>query len=696
MENNNPYNRIYKTRTEQYRDKLKQRSNSQDWLFGNIFGKPGGGAPLRDNKGNIISHLKTINNDNIFKYDANYFSKGNNNITVLNNNIYNQNNLLLTPNSNRQMPIVTPRNQSISFQVKGNNNEVFQNNTSGLLSQRQIPFRYVIPLQNIIPLNQVYPLQINNNIPNYYRNISTTPTINNNSRIVTPSINYINKSQNIYKNNINNIIKEECKIENSSDKNSMKINENEENNIFISNDNDRYNKIQSEKKLEEWKNDLRQQMEEQKKRKEEDKKREEDQDREEEIKYKEYLAYKSKQAEENKKNKTKWKKNRNQQSQNQSNIEVEKTNNINNELEQSQHSKNVNYIENNEFEEEPYSQNNPLNTYNIPQEKLKEQENLKNFIDNQYDSLEDIISPKIQNEIERLSSNLTKKYESFTSEENLNGVYNFNDINAERNNKRVEKLKDILEERDLLDFITGRDNNTFSTLKYQNYDIKNHYNLSSKMPSYFGKNVIHYDKENKQLNSDERFIYGDFSKKKPKESTLEKLKAPEIEIESRYKEQDYDINYSNINRKFGQNKNENLNSQSLEFSQSLDNKTSFIPYEKNEEYNKNKEIINSINDNNSAINNQNNFDQIKDGIEENIIKGLKEIDLLNKNVILYKKEENQIINNNNVNNYENNSKLNTEIKDDIIIINMDKNKNKEENQEINNIIDHNSDIDTKK
>ena len=99
-----------------------------------MFGKPGGGAPLRDNRGNIISHLKTINNDNIFKYDPNYFSMGNNNISVLNNNINTQrnniNNLTLSPNSyqNKQITPFTTRNQSFSFQGNGINNLLLQNN----------------------------------------------------------------------------------------------------------------------------------------------------------------------------------------------------------------------------------------------------------------------------------------------------------------------------------------------------------------------------------------------------------------------------------------------------------------------------------------------------------------------------------------------------------------------------------------
>ena len=720
MENNNPYQRNYKSKTEQYKEKLKQRSNSQDWIFGNIFGKPGGGAPLRDNKGNIISQLKTINNGNIFKHDANYFSKGNNNISVVNNNIYNKNNLILTPNSyqNKQVPIFTPRTQSISFQDRRSNNLILQNNpnyniNSLTLNQRQMPFRYIIPLQNIIPLNQVYPFQMNNNIPNYYKHMATTPSMNNNSKIVTPSINYVNKSQNISNNNINNINKEDLKIDNSSEINNN-INENEENLLLISNDNDQYNKLQNEKKLEEWKNDLKAQMEQQKKRKEEAKRKEAEKDREEELKYKEYLVYKAKQAEENKKNKSKWKKNRNQQSQNQS-IEAEKSNN--NELEQSQQSKNdnnINNLENNEFEEEPYSQNNPLNSYNIPPEKLKEQENLKNYIDNQYDSLGEILGQNIQGEIERLSSKLTKKYEPFSNDENLNlnGIYKFSDITAQRNNKRMEKMHDIMEERDLLDFIIGKDNQSFSTSKYQNYDTKKYYNLSSKMPSFFGKNIMPYENENKQLNSDGRFIYGDFSKNKTKE-TETKYIISEKYPESKYVNQNYDNYYlnNNTNRKFGKNKNENMNSQSLDFSQSLDNKSSFVPIDKNKEQSNQESKINNnfdtnsnINKNDFELNYQSKLDKLPDKVEENIIKGLNEIDKLNKNVILYNKDGSLIqnFNNDNINNTENNSEARNEIKEEINEKNVqdkiaiEKEEKGEEKQLDNNINDNKLNLNSEK
>ena len=285
---------------------------------------------------------------------------------------------------------------------------------------------------------------------------------------------------------------------------------------------------------------------------------------------------------------------------------------------------------------------------------LKEQEKFKNYIDNQYDSLGDVLSLNIQNEVDKLSSQLTKKYESFTNDENLQLYHGsiFNNNTAEKNNKRVEQLHDYMEERDLLDFIIGRDDNTFSTIKYQTYDVNNYNKLSSKMPSFFGKNVKPFENINKKLNSDSHF--GDYSKNII-EKQDEKL-SKENELILKDNQRDYNNNYylnNNINKKFGKNRNENMISQSLDFSQSLDNKTSFIPLEK-EDIKKNKienkiENIRSINTNND--NNEIKYDKNmnidinkrinKDIVEENIIKALNDIEQLNKDVILYKIDENK-------------------------------------------------------
>ena len=692
MEDNNPYKRKYKTKNEQYQEKLKQRSNSQEWIFGNMFGKPGGGAPLRDSKGNIISHLKTINNDNIFKYDPNVFTRGNYNISSQNINNNSKRNLILTPNSytNNQINSFIPNNQSFSFQDNNKSNNLFlqsniqQNNNNNnpiLLNQKQLPLVYIIPIQNVIPVNQTYPRQINNNnIQNYYNPMVSTPFTNNRMNIATPSINYTNKSQNIIKENINNISKEELKNDYSVDMNNN-IDQSKDN-LFQSNDSDNNIKLRNEQKLEEWKRDLKKQMEEQKRKKEEAKRKEIEDDKEEERKYQEFLEYKSKQAEENKRIKSKLKKNRNQQSQNQSNIELDKidktNNNINNEILEKSQQQQIEDIPNYEIEDEPYNPNNPLNTYNITPQMLKEQEDLKKYIDNQYDSLGDTLAQNIQNEVENLATNLTKKYNTFSNEDDLelHGLNKFNEMTVERNNKRVEQLHDIIEERELLNFIIGRDENSNPTMKYQNFDIGKYNNLNSKMPSYFGKNVMSYENESKQLNSKGKFIYGDFSTNK-KEATNENISSNQA-IE--FKENNYDNSYlnnsNNINKKFGKNKNENMISQSLEFSQSLDNKTSFIPLEKKQKSKEDLTPINIKNDN-FDINHKKYLDKIPDMVEDNIIKNLNEIDNLNKNVILYKKEGNMILDNYNDNNKNNND----DIKE---FINIDKNHINNENLDLKN------------
>ena len=688
MEDNNPYKRRYKTKNEQYQEKLKQRSNSQEWLFGNMFGKPGGGAPLRDSKGNIISHLKTINNDNIFKYDPNVFTRGNNNISSQNINNNAQRNLILTPNSytNNQINSFIPNNQSFLFQDNNKSNNIFlqnniqqkNNNNPILLNQKQLPLVYIIPIQNIIPANQTYPRQINNNnIQNYYNPMISTPLINNRMNIATPPINYTNKSQNIIKENINNISKEELKNDYSVDMNNN-IDQSKDN-LFISNDNDNNIKLRNEQKLEEWKRDLKKQMEEQKRKKEEAKRKEIEDDKEEERKYQEFLQYKSQQAEENKRIKSKLKKNRNQQSQNQSNIELEKTNNnINNDIFEKSQPK-IENIRNYEIEEEPYNPNNPLNAYNITPQMLKEQEDLKKYIDNQYNTLGDTLAQNIQNEVENLASNLTKKYNNFSNKDDLElqGINKFNEMTVERNNKRVEHLHDIIEERELLNFIIGRDENTEPTMKYQNYDISKYNNLNSKMPSYFGKNVMSYENESKQLNSKGKFIYGDFSTNRKEIGNENKSSNQELEFKANKYDNSYLNNTNNISKKFGKNKNENMISQSLEFSQSLDNKTSFIPLDKKEQKSKDDSTPMNIKNDNFDINHKKYLDVIPDIIEDNIIKNLNEIDELNKNVILYKKEGNMILDNNNDNNKNNND----DIKE---IINIDKSNINNDNLDLKN------------
>ena len=662
---NNPYKKSFKTKREEYEEKLKQKSNNQEWIFGNYFGKPGGGAPLRDNQGNIVSSLKSISDMNIYRYEPQDFSKGNNNISVLNHKIYNQNNVISDPFSqsydqiNRLSPnqnIAYQNNRTISAINQNRNNIMIDENKSNYLNQQntnnnnviiqqQMPYGYIIPYINTVPYNQILPLQLynNNNVNNINNNNYQNSRINYTA--INPQSNYLNKTQNnSSNNNINNNIHNVKNANNDDNK--------ENNYLIVSNDNEINSKIQREKKLEEWRNEIKKQKEEKTKRDLEAKRASVQEDIEEKRKYEEYLAYKKRQAAEHaKKIKKQPYLNRNI---NDNFLEM-----ASNELEQSKQTVS-------DFQS-PYGvNNNPLKGYDVPPELIKQQENFKNYINQQYETLGQSLEQSISNEIKKMATMLTSKYEPFPRKENPNNYINlkFENENAIRNEKKMQKLQDIMEERELLDFIIGR-NDTFSPNKYKNYDInKYNYKMIEQAPSFFGKNNVSYEKKNVNLRSSSDFIYDDYD-------NLNKSKAKEYksifshdEYEQEQQKQNDGYNYggntnnnldnnNNISnsqsRKFGRNRDDNNNNykviDSIEVSQSLDNKTSFVPVNKDvdprmiEEINKNINIKNEQQQPEYGHNIIKNEKQLPDKVEENIIKNLKVINKLNKDVILYDFDE---------------------------------------------------------
>ena len=92
MNRNNSYKKIAKTRIQLYQEKLERNNNNIKWIFGNSFGRPGNGAPLRDHRGKVVSALKSITDENIYKYSPDNFSKGDNNIISINHKIFNLSN----------------------------------------------------------------------------------------------------------------------------------------------------------------------------------------------------------------------------------------------------------------------------------------------------------------------------------------------------------------------------------------------------------------------------------------------------------------------------------------------------------------------------------------------------------------------------------------------------------------------------
>ena len=237
METNNIYKRSFKTKKEEYEEKLKQRNDNDQWIFGNTFGRPGGGAPLRDKNGNVISNLRTISNGNIFKYNAEEFTKGENNI----NNIYNiNNNRLLYPKQNNNNinninitnaindPFTPFRNYINQFDPNNiNNNYSYQN--QNILTEEQkkdiylnqfrqnpyliqmpdgnygilTPYPLIQPLNNLNNLN--YPSNINNNnINNITENITQQRPYSSNNINIVNNNNINTNNSNTDLNNINN------------------------------------------------------------------------------------------------------------------------------------------------------------------------------------------------------------------------------------------------------------------------------------------------------------------------------------------------------------------------------------------------------------------------------------------------------------------------------------------------------------
>ena len=148
MEISSSYQKLKKTKSEEYLEKLQKRNETQDWIFGNCFGKQGAGAPLRDSSGNVISTLKTVTNDNIYRYTPKDFIKSennNNNIEVSKNNYSNNNS---SQNNNAQINYYYP-----------------------LINQNINIYPYMISNNQI---NQINQMNYNNNNQNYFMDLDAT------------------------------------------------------------------------------------------------------------------------------------------------------------------------------------------------------------------------------------------------------------------------------------------------------------------------------------------------------------------------------------------------------------------------------------------------------------------------------------------------------------------------------------------
>ena len=542
MATNNVYRR--KTKREEYEEKLKQRNDNEQWMFGNTFGRPGGGAPLRDRNGNVISNLKTISNGNIFKYDAQEFTKGENNIYSINHQIYeknkesNVNNMINDP--------FTPFRNYINQFDQNNNNININNNQAFMIQENnnnlnQNPYLVQLPDGNfgiLSPYPMIQPMPYNNlNSVKYPVN-----NINNN-------INYINNNENIKEeipqkrpyssndlNNINNT--NNTNISNVDVNNNINdnVNNNSSNlnntgyNLYSSNaprkflkkipESTLFNeaaqeriKLEKERKNDQWKKDLLEQIKEKRRRDEKERKELEEKEKKDEIENDKFMKFKKKQREDHAKKlkeeqeKRMREKMQNNQSQSVANI-LDLSNNIDQANKSMMSNNNITFREgnlnelsqnninlNNNENEENNNINNMqiLNNNNIENNNYNPiQENFKNEINRQYHLLNETLNHDINMEMQRISKDLENNYTPFTQKLLLMNTYSKSrsDLSLEQNRK-IKKIENMIEEKKLVDYVLGN--------RARPPSPKDDDALKAEMPvpSYFG---INRDKaENKYL-----------------------------------------------------------------------------------------------------------------------------------------------------------------------------------------------------
>ena len=548
------HNRAFKTKREEYEEKLKQRNENEQWIFGNTFGRPGGGAPLRDKNGNVVSNLKTISNGNIFKYDAQEFTKGDNNVYSINHKIYDAN-----VNKVINDPFTPFRNYINQFDLNNNvnKNKNIDNNQGYLIPDNNIninpnpyliqlpdgnygilsPYPVIQPMQNINLNNINYPINNNfsinenikeeipqqqrpyssinlNEINNYNANNTNISNIDNNN-----INNKINTDINNISNNLNNT-QYKTSITGAPRKFLKKI---PESTLFNEAAQERV-KLEKERKNDLWKKELLDQIKEKRRRDEIKRKEMEEKEKREELENEKYIKFKKKQREEHakkiKEEQEKRLRERMQSNQSQSVVNIlDLSNNIDQANKSIMSNNNITFregklneliqnnlnINNNENEENNNIQilnnnnNLEINNYNSIYNPI--QENFKNEINRQYNLLNETLNHDINKEMERISKELESNYTPFTQKLLLMNTYSKSrsDLTMEQNRK-LKKIENMIEEKKLVDYVLGNRKRPPSPKEDDNE------NIEMPIPSYFGTNRDKAENKYLGLHSKSSFI----------------------------------------------------------------------------------------------------------------------------------------------------------------------------------------------
>ena len=569
MENNNPYKKSKKSATELYQEKLKKRNETQDWIFGNSFGKPGAGAPLRDNNGNVISSLKSVADDNILKYDAIDFSRGNNNITVINHKIFNT---LEVPQKN-QINSSIYNNINLNNQLQNNINFINKNQNNSIINNN-INNKYNYENQKNNNSNYINSSLLNIYSP--YQTIQNSPYI----LVLSPSsFNYFPT----YSNSFPSIANKETSQNLSVNNYNQNINNYNEQNISTNYFGIDYKKKEEKKSLEmqQYRNDLLSQIKDKKRKDEERKRKMEEDDKLEDLKNEEYFRIKKQQADEQARKLREKIKRRMQQPLNEEYgssshiLEISKDfENFNKNLEGESPLNNKNNIE--EIKEiEENNENDFLNIDNNPYDGniLLEEENYMKKIDDEYKTFHQALNEDIDKQIKNNPNEINQltKDRKIMDKQNKLAEYLFGEnISLPTPIKSINPLSHSFSQKPKLQIKNNTDEILYSnTFKNKTINLEDFFNKDE------NKNTKKYSKKDDEDNTTSSFYSTSTKTNKSRKQKNNNYQNQHIYLTknnssrhnssasySNYEKEKIKENKKDMENNFGNNENENLDENS--------------------------------------------------------------------------------------------------------------------------------------
>ena len=278
----------------------------------------------------------------------------------------------------------------------------------------------------------------------------------------------------------------------------------------------------------------------------------------------------------------------------------------------------INEIPDNFIEEE---NKNEINLFS-PNEELKQQEEFKKFIESEFGTINSNLNKEIDEQMKKIHLDYQKNYSPFTQILLNSDPENNLERNKEYQEKKNKHAQELIQQKNMVDYILGKIDEP------SNFQI-NPQDLKIPIPSYFGTNRENPDSiyPNANLHSTSDFIINDgFTNKFPQnhfQNNNNNINNNDNNINNNNNDNDSKINNENINEEMNEENKDNENIISNLMSGSLDQKSSFIPIDGNENINKNKEIV-KLNKNEMDINERRDF--------TDLFKKLDEITQLSKNI----------------------------------------------------------------